>query len=187
MKTFWLCWLIYFPCVVSAVYRNRIVLNNYWFIDYKFSYKWNACISLCSLSILIFKCKARSLPIEGGTWVGCSLIVKYFTNLRTCHWQTFFAYFDLSVTNSFCQIVTRPPGKKSYIVTHEKARFFPAKPFHPSLILASGVQVNPSLILLGATVYCMPSPQILDLQKYLPGANTLAYFKAAPVMMKEVL
>jgi hypothetical protein len=65
--------------------------------------------------------------------------------------------------------------------------FVPAKPFHPSLILASSVHVNFSLVLLGATVYCMAYTQILDLQKYLPGANTLAYFKAAPVMMIEVL
>ncbi len=121
-KHIWLCWLVYFLCVLSAVYQNRIVSYNYLITDHKFSYKWNTSIFLFSLSILIIVCKARSLPIEGGSCVGCSLTVKYFTSLRTCHWQTFFAYFDLSVTNSFCKIVTRPPGTKSYIVTHEKAR-----------------------------------------------------------------
>jgi hypothetical protein len=65
--------------------------------------------------------------------------------------------------------------------------FVLARPLHPSLILASGVQINLSLILLGTTVYCMPYTQILDVPKYLPGANTLAYFKAVPIMMKEVL
>jgi len=30
--------------VVSAIYQNRIDLNNYWITDYKFSYKWNANI-----------------------------------------------------------------------------------------------------------------------------------------------